>query len=73
MIKYLKETKLFGEIARFRLDNPSKKVLLLKYKKISFFLFPMFSIFNLLNRPIHAIEHEIAIGQEFAIKNISSV
>ena len=72
MIKYLKETKLFGGIARFRLDNPSKKALLLRFKKVSFFLFPIFSIFKILNRPIRALKHEIAVGQELVIKKTNS-
>ncbi|OAD45843.1 Ig-like domain-containing protein [Polaribacter atrinae] len=49
MIKNLKRSTLFGEIARFNLVPPTKKAIALKFNKVSYLILPLLFLFAFQN------------------------
>ena len=66
MTKLINGMKIFGGIFHFKMQVPiyfvQKIKKALKQAKNSLFLMQVFLIFKILNRPIHAVKHEIATG-----------
>ncbi|AUC22484.1 hypothetical protein BTO15_10465 [Polaribacter sejongensis] len=69
MTKLINRMKIFGGIFHFKMQVPFYFVQIIKkaFKQHKMWLFSL-PMFKILNRPIHALKHEVAIGQELAIK-----